>query len=247
MTSRRAIIGLCAMCALLISAVAAQGASAATTAYTCVPGQGTLNVDCVPGSSGTSGHVAIPANTRTELTGTGGETKLKATIAGTAVTLTATSAEPAPGSAPWVENVEEGGEMVAKGEGAITYTGVSANHSCGVEGLPGGAGMITTTQLKASTLGAGAGLKFTPASGTKFVEFNLTGAECPTVLKEQNPYTVNGNVTGTPKGSNVEFTHTGTTGQGTLTVKGAVAGVEGSLTLSARANSTQAYTPLSVT
>ena len=247
MTARRAIIGLCAICALLISAVAAQGASAAgTTAYTCKAGSGTFGVDCAAGTTGTSGHVAIAAGTKTELSGSGTTTLLQTTIAGAAIKLTSVSVSPGAGE-NWMENAEVGGEMNAHGEGSLTYNEVTVNlPNCTVVGLGtgGGAGMITTKRLVASTAGVGDALKFSPASGTVFAEFELTGASCSVNgLK----VTVTGNVTGTPNGAFVEFTHAATTTQNTLKANGSKAGIEGKLTLTARANSTEAFTPLSVT
>src|ERR1700749_312738 len=110
MTARRAIIGLCAMCALLVSAIGAQGARAlGTTAYTCKPGAGehNTNVDCTRGSTGTSGHEAIPVNTKTELSGKGGVAVLKTTIAGAEIEVTAQTVTPS-GPATMENSITEG-------------------------------------------------------------------------------------------------------------------------------------------
>lgn len=266
MNSRRVRMGLVAVCALLISAIAASAAMANkedTTTYTCSSTATTKtfgDADCTTAGTG-FGHTAIPVNTRTELTGTAGTTVLKSTLAGVTVILTSTSAEPAATGVAnnWVENRAEGTEMWTEGEGKITYKGVTENHGCEVEGLlepgKGTKGMISTSQLKATTKGATLttgekrmALKFTPKEGATFAEFNLVGAACPAALIALNPYKVNGSTTGQPSGSNVVFTHTQSTAQESLTVLGKPAGIEGSLTLSGRASgSTGAFTPLSVT
>ncbi|HVQ57691.1 MAG TPA: hypothetical protein VMS60_02175, partial [Solirubrobacterales bacterium] len=101
MNTRRNIVALCMLCALLVFALAVQNASASkgTTAVTCKEGPGdigaaTFNTShCLPGeASGSFGHYRISQNTTTELTGQAGSaaTKLKATLAGVATTLTST-------------------------------------------------------------------------------------------------------------------------------------------------------------
>ena len=255
MNARRAIIGLCAICALLISAIAAQGASAAeeTTAYTCSPSASKKDkgdADCI--SEGSSfGHTEIPVNTTTELSGSGGVTVLQTTIAGAAIKLTAQKVTPGTeeGKKNWMENkfVEE--HMFAFGEGSLTYDEVAtALPNCTVVGLGtnGGAGMIQTKRLKATTLNQKMGLKFEPASGTVFAEFEFTGGASCSVngLK----VTVTGSVVGTPNGSTVTFNHTATTNANTLKANGTKAGIEGNLTLEGRTKETTgAFTPLSVT
>lgn len=71
MKSRKLRIALTLLCIVVFSAVAASIASAGgETAFTCVEGGGTHNTDshCIPGSSGSFGHAAIPVFESTQLT-----------------------------------------------------------------------------------------------------------------------------------------------------------------------------------
>jgi hypothetical protein len=264
MNGRRAIVGLCMLCALLVSAFAAQSASAVgTTAYTCTTGGASDyaagDTHCktnVGAGKGTLGHIAIANLTTTELIGsnetTGGaktNTLLKATIAGAAVTLTGATTT---GSGS-MENVEEGGEMIAKGTGTITYSGVTATGGCKVftdneNGTNGEEGVIHTEPLKASTKGVGDKLKFEPAVGTVFARFNL--ANC-TNTGINGTYTVTGSVISTNiEGATTNFTHADTTTQNTLKLNGTIkAGIEGTLTLKSKKSTDAAGThkPLSAT
>jgi hypothetical protein len=243
----------------VISAIAAQGASAAptgTTSHTCKKTGSVLtglvsydDADCGKPNIAGNGeyhHFEIPPNTKTELSGKGGTAILKTTIAGAGVELTATSVTP--NGAASMENSFAGEEHYTHGQGSLTYNGVTVNlPNCTVEGVtaPGGAGMISTEQLEATTKGVGMSLKFKPLNaGEIFAEFKLVGASCAVnglLVK------VTGSVEGTPSGANVVFTHAGSTTQGTLKANGKAAGIDGTLTLEARAKSTEAYTPLSVT
>ncbi|HEX5608672.1 MAG TPA: hypothetical protein VFX45_01110 [Solirubrobacterales bacterium] len=262
MNGRRAVVGLCMLCALLVSAFAAQSASAVgTTAYTCATtgtATGTKFSDAHCKTSNAAGefrHVAIANGTSTELTGsnetTGGaksNTLLKATIAGSAFTLTSTTTS---GSGT-MTNSESGGEMIASGTGTITYTGVTASGGCKVftddpvTGTKGEEGVIHTETLKASTAGQGDALKFEPNTGTVFARFILEGC---TNTGINGTYTVTGSVKTTSiEGATSNFTHAGTTEQNTLKLNGTIkAGIEGVLTLKSRANSGQSFTALSAT
>jgi hypothetical protein len=104
--------------------------------------------------------------------------------------------------------------------------------------------MISTVALKASTQGHGMALKFEPASGTVLLEFKITGASCSIngiVVK------CTGSSEGVPNGANIVFGHAEVTTQGALKCNAKAAGTDGTLTLESRANSSQAYTPLSFT
>ena len=260
MLGRKTLIGLSVLCALLVSAFAAQGASAlGTTAHTCKEvNQGTEGAKtwkdkhCKEegvGANGAFKHVLITNNTKTEIIGddlnTAGEHTgaiLKSTVAGSAIELVATSVS---GSGS-MTNTESGGEMIASGEGKLKYSGVTEKLlGCKVTGLPGGAGVVETKQLFASTAGVGDGLKFSPKEGTVFAEFELTGCIVgPITIK------VVGSVTGTPEGTTTRTVHNTVTAAKTLRLQsaaGPVAGIAGALTISGRANSTEAYTGLSVT
>ncbi|HEX5610837.1 MAG TPA: hypothetical protein VFX45_12190 [Solirubrobacterales bacterium] len=253
MKIRRAIIGSCLLCALLASLFAVQGASAAgTTGYTCVKGKGELRGEhCL--TSGTApaeyGHVAVPVNTTTEGTVTNETTsgvkdsgKLKATIAGVAITLTATGAN----GSGWGTNAEEGGEMFAHGEGTTTFTGVTATGSCKVFTDSGAGkgeeGVIHTEPLKATSKGQGDSGKLEPKEGTVFARFILEGCVNSGI---NGTYTVTGSIKPTTlEGSTVSYTHANTTEQNTLRLNGTIkAGVEIATTGRGRANASEAYTP----
>ncbi|HSS34361.1 MAG TPA: hypothetical protein VLL27_13880, partial [Solirubrobacterales bacterium] len=212
MIGRKAVIGLTVLCALLVSAFAAQAASAVgTTAYTCkgvTAGTGTFKAGhCKPGDAGTGNfsHVSIANGTSTEITGsdlnTAGEHTgaiLKSTVSGSAVELVAKEIS----GTGTMSNSLNGAEMVASGEGAIKYSGVTEKLlGCKVTGKPGGAGVVETKQLFATTKEVGDKLKFTPKEGTVFAEFELT--ECavgPTTVK------VVGSVLGVPDGATTNTT-----------------------------------------
>ncbi|HEX5610845.1 MAG TPA: hypothetical protein VFX45_12230 [Solirubrobacterales bacterium] len=258
MNGRRAIVGLCMLCALLISAFAAQSASAAgTTAYTCrnVPASGFSDSHCkvVSVPNGPFSHVSIPLNTTTEFTDsnntTGGakeNTLLKATIAGSAFTLTAKTTT----GSGWVTNATEGEEMFVHGEGTTTYSEVTASGGCKVFTDSGAGkgeeGVIHTEPLKASTKGQGDAQKFEPKEGTVFARFLLEGC---TNTGINGTYTVTGSVkSSTITGTTTNFTHANTTEQNTLKLNGTIkAGIEGTATYDARLNSSEAFTPIGPT
>ena len=254
MTGRKAIVGLCMLCALMLSAIAAQGASAAgTTAVTCekvAPGTGThSDAHCKTASPGGEyKHVEFGTNTTTtgtlsnNLTGVEKSVGvLKATVAGLGVQLNAQTVS-ATGT---LENKSEGSEMWAQGEtsaAGIVFEEVTANLGCSVTGLPGGAGKVETSQVKATTKGQGDSLKFEPSSGTKFAEFELSGAGCPEAVKGKYP--VFGSATCVPNGATCVFTHTEITTAKSLRLKnateGPIAGISGSITIKAKDPSNEA-------
>jgi hypothetical protein len=251
MNGRKAIASVCMLCALLLSAVAAEGASAAgTTGYTCVKGKGTLRGEhCLTsgGAPAEYGHVAVPINTTTEGTvtneKTGGEKvngKLKATIAGAAITLTATGAI----GNGWGTNAEEGGEMYGHGEGTTTFTGVTATGGCKIFTDSGAGkgeeGVIHTEPLKATSKGHGDSGKLEPKEGTVFARFTLEGCTNSGI---NGTYTVTGSIKPTViAGSTVSYTHTNTTEQNTLKLNGTIkAGIEIETTGRGRANSSEPY------
>jgi len=136
--------------------------------------------------------------------------------------------------------------MNAHGEGTLTFESVVLNvPNCGVEGLPGGANMITTKRLVTTTAGQGDNLKFAPKPPNNiFAEFKITG----TCSIAGQIVTVKGIVVGVPNGAKVVFTHAATTAQKTLVSNNAISGINGELTLESRLKgSTGSYTPLSFT
>jgi hypothetical protein len=247
MKKGRSMFGVLVVLALALSAVAAQGASAAeNTAYTCAPG-GTQfsNATCTTAGTG-FGHVVVPVNTSTAITGTGGLTKLATTISGVAVQLQATSVD----VTGTMENHVVGTEMVASGEGTITYTGVTvtapAGKGCKVFEKKEGEtlineGMVSTNVLKASTAGLTHNLNFSPASGSTFASFQVSGCS---IAALNGLYEVTGSVQSTSiVGTATKFTHANTTAQGTLKVRGQVAGIEGELNLFGANGNPLALTP----
>jgi hypothetical protein len=263
MNGRRAIFGACALFALLISAFAAQGASAATkgtTVFTCTSTalvKDFATEHCNPSDPpGTSfGHVSVNENTTTHFTATNEKTnattngstqsKLKATVAGSAIELVATGVHATGG----LENKKEAsGEHYVHGhEIVIKYTGVTETLlGCGVVGIPGGANTIETKKLTATTAAKGDGIEFKPEEGSTFAEFQLTGCVVA------NTYKVVGSIICTPSGATIGCEHNPVTAQKTLRLQsalGPVAGYDGKVTVTASHKEEGVGTtkPLSVT
>jgi hypothetical protein len=265
MTGRRAIVGLCMLCALLVSAVAAQGAIAATgtTAFTCKKPEGTdkpvgekfSKEHCKEADTSPTGeyrHVEIPNDKTTELTGSNEETsgttrptKLHSVISGIEVELES----PTVTGTGWMTNAFDAvaEEHYAHGEGTIEYKEVVVKKPAG-KGCKVKTGVVKTNKLKATTKGAAMGLKFEPAEGGVFATFEVEGCGESEALKALNGvYEVKGSVIGTPDGATTVFERNPTTAQTTLKLRGQNAGIDGSLTLKARASSSESYKPLSAT
>jgi hypothetical protein len=240
MTGPRAIFGLCIACALLVSAVAAQGASAATTAFTCAEGaqKATWSDAHCTNTAGTAkyGHVLVTKKTNVTIapgTQFEGKQRLKPTINGIAIEFVATGVS----GTGAIENTEVGAEMVAKGTGTLTYTGMTvakpAGKSCVIReaGGEGKLEMVTTNKLAVQTTNE-MGLKVTPFEGTTVAKFRLEGCKGSEALEGLNKdYEVTGSIVGTPEGGEVTFIHTGTTAQETLFIGASKTGLEGSLTV----------------
>jgi hypothetical protein len=245
------------LCALVFSAVAAQGAQAAaegTTAFTCInTGTGTLwGEHCLgsnPGHGETQGwaHVAINAgeNTHAKLTnantgvGTVGAVpaELTVTVGGVMVTLKATGVS----GTGHLENSLAGEVHSTHGTGTITFSNVEVVEPahCIVEGVtaPGGAGMVTTNPLTATTAGQGMNLKFAPETGEVFTVLTIasSGGTCAAAQPNVN---IVGTVSGQPDmpGATTTFTLATTEAEGTLHFggkKGPVAGLAGKITITA--------------
>lgn len=278
MTARRAITGLCMFCALAFSGFAVQGAAAATkgtTAFTCKEkkepgGAGFSKAHCRPADAVSTGakyeHVAIAESTTTEVTGTNAKTsaettassvwRLKSVVAGIEFEISATELH----AEGWATNAKDPtGEHYVHGTGSAVFKGVAvtkpAGKGCkvftddhsGPEPKEGAEGVIDTELLKATTTGQGDFLKFEPDEGDVLATFWVTCT--PKLPALEGTWEVTGSVKGVPDGATVNFTHTETTTQGTLKVKGNKAGLEGSVTFSGRdpALSETVYTPLSPT
>jgi hypothetical protein len=265
MTRRKSVVGLAVLCALCLSAFAASSASAkGTTAGECSSTATTkdfedAHCDRSVTTGGTFGHTLFALNTATkvtavnDLTGTSSPFTLAGKIAGIVTHIKCNTVS----GTGTVTNKEEGGAMkLAFGESTTSFTGcsvldpaaavpctvtvatVKANESDPMN-LKKGA---TTTDVTGNSLpepveegGTEMGLKFT-ASGTKFTEITLAGAECPTAFK--NTFPVTGSAIATSgRGSTEATTSTGATGIftkastiKTLKFAGSAATLEGTLT-----------------
>jgi hypothetical protein len=140
-------------------------------------------------------------------------------------------------------NEEVGGEMLNRGTAFLNLeeaaVAVPAGKGCKIKG-----GKIQTNELRSTTAGTGSFVKFEPVSGTSMAEFTI---EACTVAALNKSYSLTGSFKATPHGATVELSHSSITGEGLLLLSGQKAGLEGALTLKGRANSSQAYTPLSST
>jgi len=220
MSKRIALVGLAALCAMAFSAVMAQGAFAAgETAYTCIPGAGEHNTDahCDPGSTGTSGHVAITEDTQLTLHGIG-NSLLKTKIAGGKVTLTATGVECVECMA---HNQEVGGVMDVTGTGGhIRYTGVTISTAgCTVVNEE-----VNTEPLKVTTISANTAEVAPATEGNPEAKIHLNvGCTLGTEI------IVTGHADGVATGATAKFA----TGAGELLVGEQEAKLEGEVTVEA--------------
>jgi hypothetical protein len=268
MRHRKTALGLGALCALLFGALGAQSASAAvagTTAFTCMPviaGAQFSDAHCKTPTNGGVGfkHVEIPQDETTEVKGTnettGGATepaKLKTTLGGVGVTLTATSfiftghlfnkLDETSGKAKehWVHIT-----------GKLHFTEATANKpGCKVfadeNGTKGAEGTITSNELTASTTEQEHTFKVTPAEGNVLATFFIEGCENKAI---NGTYQLGGSVRTTEiTGATAKFEHANTTAQETLWVNNPVntAGIAGTITLKGRAKLSEETTPISFT
>jgi hypothetical protein len=253
MTKKGTLIVLCALCALTAGASAAPSAFALGTApLTCKAGLSGFSTEhCVPGQTGTSfGHESIPEKVETEVEGnnqkTNSETsgsvpmKLSATISGVSVELVITSLDYL-GFVTWGHPA--GPNPVADGLVQVKFTMLSvekpAGKGCAVKGKE-----VVSNELFATTLEQGMAVKLAPKEGTTLASFVIEGCSIPAL---NGTYELKGSLKGTPNGAVLEFSHASVTEQGTLTLRGQKAGIEGKVTLKARANSSQSYTPIGFT
>lgn len=243
-------IVLCALCALAAGAISVPSAFALGTApFTCKAGLSGFSTEhCVPGQTGTSfGHESIPEGVETELEGNNKKTNsettgsvplsISATISGVNVEVVFTSID----YIGWI--TERHGPPVADGlvQARLTMASVEkpAGKGCGVKGKE-----VISNELFATTLEQGMALKLEPAEGATLASFVIEGCS---IAALNGTYELKGSLRGTPNGAVLEFTHASTTEQGTLTLRGEKAGIEGKITLKARANSKQSYTPIGFT
>jgi hypothetical protein len=274
MTGRRAIVGLCMLCALAISAVAAQSAMAVTgtTAFTCVKdANGTLKGEhCLTGGTGENyKHVEIPQDTTTEIQITNAKTKnetkeatntiFKVVLAGVPLEFSATGVT---GTGTLTNKKDAAtGEHYTTGTITYKYTGVTvvapAGKGCEVftdkgVGEPHGTAGEIDWHADFTTQGQGDSIKFTPAAstgaGAPFATFNVT---CTTKIPFlEGTWEITGSATckpTAPTGATIHCLHNEMTTANTLKAKGSKTGLEGTITVSGRANSGEAYKPLSFT
>jgi hypothetical protein len=115
----------------------------------------------------------------------------------------------------------------AEGTGTINYENVTVTAPSG-KGCEVETGKVTTNKLFATTQGLANQLKFTPASGEVFAEFNVKGCS---ITSLNHLYTAKGSVTGNTSGATTTTTHAGVTEANSLTLSGQKAGIDGSLTI----------------
>ncbi|HEV7562552.1 MAG TPA: hypothetical protein VGO24_03540 [Solirubrobacterales bacterium] len=242
MTGRKAIAGLCLLCALAFSALAAQNANAATkgtTLFTCKktgPGGGFTQAHCKASDAGSGeySHVAIAENTTTEITGTTEDTEGKPTVsklgsvqAGVQEELQSKLGHILPevgGVKSWVTNTKDAttGEHYFAGEAWVQYTEVTVTKPAG-KGCVVKTGQVTTNKLKFTTKGQGDFVKFEPAAGEVFTEFEIEGCS---IAALNGLYALKGSIKAERDGATLILTHANTTAQGTLTLRGQKMGFE---------------------
>jgi len=232
MTGRGTLIGICVVCALALSGLAAQSAAATTgtTAFTCVKGAASAFSDshCRFPGFGSYGHVEIAESTQTLVSGFGGEARLKGTISGINFEVRSASAS----TTGFIENRLAGGEHYASGLAVIVLASPTVAAPAG-KGCAISEEFIETKQLSLTTKGQGDGLKIARPTGEILDEFAVTGCSGSKALEALNGvYSLTGSVVGIPGGATTDFTHAGTTEQGTLKLRGQKAGLEVSLALS---------------
>jgi hypothetical protein len=136
MIGRKTVVGLSLLASLCFCAIGAQGASAAwqtatnTTAYTCVPNGGAKDFSdahCdnkVAEGTGSFGHVAITAGTKTSIESSGGTATLHGEAFATELTVTCHEAVPdKPGGTnpSYIENTNGGTTHEVHGTSAVIF------------------------------------------------------------------------------------------------------------------------------
>lgn len=253
MRKKGILIALCALCAIVAGANAAQSAAAVGTApFTCKAGKGFSDAHCTTaGSPGSFGHEAIPESTETEAESNNEKTNagtteavpatLRATISGVNVEIRF----PIWHIFGWWTWHRFFGVPTWHGHFFIWFTFpvwlAPAGKGCKIKG---GGEKIVSKELVASTNEQGMALKIEPKEGTTLASLEVEGCSVPAL---NGTYELKGSLKGTPNGTVLEFSHAAVTEQGTLTLKGAKAGFDGKITNYARANSSQAFTPIAPT
>lgn len=239
---RRSLIGIAVLCALAFSAFAAANASAAQRAFTCShTATGFTDAHCLTGGGAAFGHVTIPDNTTTTITGTNEKTASNTTASTTwklrgelVAVLTEVQCTGAHGHGTLINRAVPANHV--EGEGTIEYTGCTVTAPAGKGCLVTG-GTIITTQLSATTEGRAAGtLHFKPASGTVMAEVPISG--CAKEVPPANSYLVTGEFTAQVSGATITTTIAQTRLDNELRFGGVKAGIEGALTVDMAEGST---------
>jgi hypothetical protein len=184
MNHRRALLRTLGLAALCTGVFGASNAFAEQTGYTlheCVAkgtgGTGVLyTANCAENSaSGTAETKPIETKAPVEAASTGTSNFiLKSTVAGVNFESTCTGL----GGMPRVQNVLTGEFMHVTAEGPVTFTGCTvtapAGKGCVVANVGGSKGTLTTVNLKSDTTATGS-TKFEPATGTTFIEMEVSG------------------------------------------------------------------------
>ena len=262
MNVRRTAIGLSLLCALAVSAFAAEYAGAGQTAYVCrVPvagdepvGEKFSDAHCkTPDGSGTLRHVTIGVTQPVPVTvinsTTGSETSpaiLQAVVGGLNTII---EAKKVSGSGT-LENHTTipfiGTMYFTLNLSKLTFEEVSVtNRKCTFTGIPGGVGKVETEPITATSLEQEDSVKFGPTTGSKFAEFELSGAECPAALKGKYPL-FGSFKTNSTSGATATSTQATVTGEKTLRLKnateGPVAGLQSTITFRNSAGEPIAFT-----
>lgn len=258
MKTIKAIAGLCALCALMASSFAVQTASATTkgtTAFTCKEtgaGGGFTKAHCKAGDvgSGNFSHVAFAQGTTTEITvsneTTGGEKLASQVMMGFGDTVTG-SAATVSGSGVLTNSIDASGEHYVHGEISLVYSEITENlQGCEVfeDTEKGEKGVVRTATLEFTSKGQGDAVKFFPKGGEVFA--SATVSNC--VISGTVQWV--GSMKCPMDGSTILCNKDEITTEKTLRVgskSGPAAGFFGSITVKGRANSGQAYTPISPT
>jgi hypothetical protein len=244
MTKLKTMFGLCVLTAFAVCAFAAQGASA-NTAYECAPttsGAGFSDAHCKTAVGGGAAfkHVEIPVNTSKAITLTNITTgterspwKLTSVQAGVALVTEALEVE----GTGTLENKISGSEMWSEFGLTLTYRNVTvsapAGKGCKVTGSGGVEGVVPTKPLSGTTKGLTSQVKLSPASGSAFAEFVVSGCS---IAALNHAYTLTGSAVSSSVGTTFNYTCVNVTNQGTLFLFSQKAGFEGSGTLKTDSN-----------
>lgn len=262
MNGYRATVGLCLLCAIVVSAMAAQSATArvgGTTMFTCKklgPGHNFTKAHCkgadLSVGKGEYEHVTVAEDTTTEFvtsnegngpnTETPVVTRLRSVISGIAFEIQSTKST---GFGTITNMTGEAGEHTVSGAGVFFHTGLTVTapkeKGCKVKG-----GEIKTNPLKIHRSGLEMELEFEPEKVVPIEEFEIEGCSVGAL---NGVYKLEGSMRATVDGATLDFTDPRITEQGTLTLRGQKAGIDGTTTISGvdfAAGDTE-YTPLSFT